>query len=309
MGGRDVAEDQDRREAILRAAVTVFQREGYQGASVRAITEAAGCATGTFYLYFPSKDDCFLALIERLYRLVLDAVVERRAGVERVTDKLWVSIGAVTDVFSRERELAAVVLLQGPGISAGFREHLQRVRIALADLIVEDLREAGMEAWPAACAARALTGALGEVLVWQVADNTTRETFVAAGEEVRRLFWRGFGFPWPATSARLAGTMRMHASLERGGDEPMVDVVKVTQRGDAWEVDLKIREGVYRLDQYPVRVENVPLPPTDLAPAEQERRMAAFVVQQVTQHMRRGSLPPRGTRLDGSTVWERASQA
>jgi AcrR family transcriptional regulator len=203
-------EDGDRREALLRAAVSVFQREGYAGASVRTITEAAGCATGTFYLYFPSKDDCFLALIERLYRRVLDAVVESRAACVSVTDKLWASIGAVTRVFSEERELAAVVLLQGPGISAGFRDHLQRVRVTLADLIVQDLREAGMAPWPSACAARALTGALGEVLVWQVGDETSRETFLAAGDEVRALFWRGFGFDRPMTATEQADTIRMN---------------------------------------------------------------------------------------------------
>jgi AcrR family transcriptional regulator len=188
-----LGEETERRESILRAAVGVFRREGYAGASVRAITEAAGCATGTFYLYFPSKDDCFLALIERLYRLVLDAVVESRASEPTVAAKLWASIGAVARVFSEERDLAEVVLLQGPGISAHFRDHLQRVRVTLADLIVEDLEEAGLEPWSAACAARALTGALGEVLVWQVAADGNAASVLAAGEEVRALFWRGFG--------------------------------------------------------------------------------------------------------------------
>jgi AcrR family transcriptional regulator len=188
-----MGEEGDRREALLRAAVQVFVRDGYAGASVRAVTDAAGCATGTFYLYFPSKDDCFLALIDRLYRRVLDAVVAARATAPGVADKLWASIGAVTRVFSEERDLASVVLLQGPGISAEFRERLQQVRVTLANLIVQDLREAGIPEWTAECAARALTGALGEVLVWQVGEHSTREQFLAAGDEVRRLFWRGFG--------------------------------------------------------------------------------------------------------------------
>jgi AcrR family transcriptional regulator len=153
----------DRREALLRAAVTVFHREGYQGATVRQITEAAGCATGTFYRYFPSKDDCFLALIDRLYRRVLETVVAARKTATVATDKL------------------------------------QQVRVTLADLIVQDLREAGLEPWPAACAARALTGAFGEVLVWQVASGTDEQTFRRALGEVRQLFWRGVGFAPPVS--------------------------------------------------------------------------------------------------------------
>lgn len=187
----------DRREALMRAAVSVFSRDGYGGASIRAITEAAGCATGTFYLYFPSKEDLFAALIERLYEVVLQAVAQARSTAVGPAAKLWVSIGAVTHVFADERELAALVLLQAPGASARFREQLERIRDTLATLIVQDLEEVGLARWPAECAARSLTGALGEVLVWQVAGRRPRADLLAAGEEVRRLIWRGLGLSPP----------------------------------------------------------------------------------------------------------------
>ncbi|MCL8208803.1 MAG: hypothetical protein K6V97_12140 [Actinomycetia bacterium] len=83
----------------------------------------------------------------------------------------------------------------------------------------------------------------------------------------------------------------------------MVEVRTIVERGDAWEIELAIREGVYRLDRYPVRVEEVPAPPAGWDEAAQKRQIAAFVVDRVARHMRRGSLPPRGTRLDGSAVW------
>lgn len=83
----------------------------------------------------------------------------------------------------------------------------------------------------------------------------------------------------------------------------MVEVRTIIERGDAWEVELAIREGVYRLDRYPVRVEDVPAAPAGWDDRARERHVAAFVVDQVSRHMRRGSLPPRGTRLDGSGVW------
>lgn len=185
----------NRREDLLNAAVRVFLHHGYSGASVRQITDAAGCATGTFYLYFPSKEDCFQALIDRLYEAVLTAVVEARASEHDVLAKLWVSIGAARTVFADERDLASVVLLQGPGAAPAFRDRLQRVRLTLAELIAEDLIEAGMDGWSAQCAARTLAGALGEVMVWQAGERASRDQFLAAGTEVRTLFWRGCGFP------------------------------------------------------------------------------------------------------------------
>lgn len=84
----------------------------------------------------------------------------------------------------------------------------------------------------------------------------------------------------------------------------MVELLSLEQREDAWEATLRIREGVYRLDRYPVIIEHVPTPPPDWDAARQREHLAAYVREAVTRHFRRGSLPPRGTRLDGSAVWE-----
>lgn len=87
----------------------------------------------------------------------------------------------------------------------------------------------------------------------------------------------------------------------------MVEVREIQPQGETWAVDLKVFDGVYRLDRYPVRVEDVPLPPEGLSEDRQRELMGRFVVKRVTHHMRRGSLPPRGTRLDGGQVWQEMS--
>ncbi len=83
----------------------------------------------------------------------------------------------------------------------------------------------------------------------------------------------------------------------------MLKVVKMTPEGENWEVELSVYDGVYQMDRYPVRVERVPLAPDGLDAAAQHDRMTQFVLTEVMRHMRRGSLPPRGTRLDGRAVW------
>jgi len=47
----------ERRHQILRAALEVFGRKGYHGATIHEIAGAAGLAEGTIYLYFPSKQE------------------------------------------------------------------------------------------------------------------------------------------------------------------------------------------------------------------------------------------------------------
>jgi AcrR family transcriptional regulator len=47
----------ERRGQILRAALDVFGRKGFHGATIREIASAAGLAEGTIYLYFQNKQD------------------------------------------------------------------------------------------------------------------------------------------------------------------------------------------------------------------------------------------------------------
>ncbi len=54
---------QRRQEQILTAALTVFSQKGYTAATIPEIAKLAGLATGTIYLYFPSKRELFVSVI------------------------------------------------------------------------------------------------------------------------------------------------------------------------------------------------------------------------------------------------------
>ena len=68
------------RQRLLEAAESVFAELGYHDASIVKITEAAGIAQGTFYLYFASKEEIFEELVRDLNRRVRHAMA---AGAER----------------------------------------------------------------------------------------------------------------------------------------------------------------------------------------------------------------------------------
>ena len=55
-----------RQEQILAAARKLFKEKGYDGTTIADIVKEAGVAQGTFYLYFSSKRDAFLALSQQL---------------------------------------------------------------------------------------------------------------------------------------------------------------------------------------------------------------------------------------------------
>jgi AcrR family transcriptional regulator len=56
-----------RQEQILEAAKEVFSRKGYAAATVAEIAKLAGIAIGTLYLYYPSKRELFVAVIQDFY--------------------------------------------------------------------------------------------------------------------------------------------------------------------------------------------------------------------------------------------------
>jgi AcrR family transcriptional regulator len=57
------------RDRILKAASKVFAAEGFAGATIDAIGQAAGFTKGAVYSNFGSKDELFLALLDREFEL------------------------------------------------------------------------------------------------------------------------------------------------------------------------------------------------------------------------------------------------
>ena len=55
-----------RRGQILKAALEIFTQKGYTAATIPEIAKEAGVATGTIYLYYPSKRELFIAVIKSL---------------------------------------------------------------------------------------------------------------------------------------------------------------------------------------------------------------------------------------------------
>jgi AcrR family transcriptional regulator len=85
-GGRELkARGLETRRRLLDAAERVFGELGFYDASIVKITEAAGVAQGTFYLYFSSKQQIFEELVRDLNARVRHAMQESAAkGGDRI---------------------------------------------------------------------------------------------------------------------------------------------------------------------------------------------------------------------------------
>jgi AcrR family transcriptional regulator len=154
-GGRELSDRGARtRTRIIEAAEQVFADAGYHEASIVKITEAAGVAQGTFYLYFESKKQVFDELVRDLNRRVRHAMKEASLqGTTRLESELMGF--AAYFRFTAEHKALYRIIRQAEFVSPEMlRHHYDR----LSRGYVEALREA---------AARGEIGAVDpEVTAW-----------------------------------------------------------------------------------------------------------------------------------------------
>jgi TetR/AcrR family transcriptional regulator len=103
------------REAILEAALEVFSSQGFRGATLEQIAEAAGLSKPNLLYYFPSKEVVHSTLLAGLLDTWLDPLREMDAAgdpVEEILGYVRRKLDLSRD-FPRESRLFANEILQG----------------------------------------------------------------------------------------------------------------------------------------------------------------------------------------------------
>ena len=90
----------DRLSRILRAATTVIAREGYQRASMRAVSKAAEVSLAGLYHYFVGKEQMLFLIQFRTFSSLLGNLREKLHGVAAPREQLRVMIRAHVGYFA-----------------------------------------------------------------------------------------------------------------------------------------------------------------------------------------------------------------
>jgi len=185
----------DKRELILRAAITQFARRGFFQAQVADVAREAGVAAGTVYLYFENKDDLLISIFEQTMR---DAIDEARRALEGVADPVErlrrlarVHLGRL----GQDRDLAVVFqveLRQSTKFMERFSSTLLQDYLQAIGEAIAEAQTAGLfrrEVSPS-LAAKMLYGALDEMATnWILSRRRYR--LAAQADEVVDLFVHG----------------------------------------------------------------------------------------------------------------------
>jgi AcrR family transcriptional regulator len=138
-------EDREARTAILQGFERLLQEQAFDDISVADILPASGISRATFYFYFASKDDAFLALLDEFTGALVTRFeeilgdVERRRSPDLLRQDIaaWLTIAPPDSVIGRT---AIEEWPRRPELRHGFVAAQSRMAQALGKAIDADRR-------------------------------------------------------------------------------------------------------------------------------------------------------------------------
>ncbi|MEP7147348.1 MAG: TetR/AcrR family transcriptional regulator [Acidobacteriota bacterium] len=185
----------DKREAILRAATSVFAEKGFFNSKVADIAKAAGVADGTVYLYFKNKDDVLHSIFDRAMGEFIADGRRELATLDKPEDKLRRIAELHLERLGADRNMAIVFQVELRGSikfmqefsAAGFSEYLDIIRATIDEGQNRGVFRSDLK--PIVCA-KMFYGALDEMVTnWILSSKSY--PLAPMAEEVLKIFFGG----------------------------------------------------------------------------------------------------------------------
>jgi AcrR family transcriptional regulator len=123
------------RERLITTAAELFRRQGYAQTGVNQIIREANATSGSFYHFFPAKEDLLLAVVNHLAE-IFEVEIFDAAG-KRSDDPLE-ELFAILDLYRLQlREGDFTFVSPMAGLSAEVSENHPEVRSRLAEIFAE----------------------------------------------------------------------------------------------------------------------------------------------------------------------------
>ncbi len=133
---------EEQRERILDAATRVFASEGFDGATSERIAELSGVGRPSVYQIFGSKNDVFIAAVDRALTRLLDRIRVSLGSTENLRGRKQArsNISAYFDMVTGEPELLRMLLLADSSGDASTRESAKAIRQRMKDAVAGYIR-------------------------------------------------------------------------------------------------------------------------------------------------------------------------
>ncbi|CAM4279852.1 TetR/AcrR family transcriptional regulator [Saccharibacillus endophyticus] len=179
----------EKHEAILDSAFEIFGQKGFYETKISDITEHAGIAKGTMYLYFKSKEELFIAVTRRDWETFLRNLSYRVKQADGLLPKLR-QVAEHHLEYYYERKSHGKIFFHAPNNDSELMKMMHGFLTRYMAIVKDVLEEAGMP--DPDFYAKAFIGMLDRLKMDILFEGEfTREELELRVDQTVRLFLRG----------------------------------------------------------------------------------------------------------------------
>jgi AcrR family transcriptional regulator len=123
--------ERNQRQRLIASLIHIVAEHGYNDTTITRIIEGASVASRTFYKYFDSVEECYLAAFDSAAGLLGERLAEAYGSQDEWPLRVRASLAALLDFFAASPELGRLCLVEpfvaGPAISRHYREAVERL--------------------------------------------------------------------------------------------------------------------------------------------------------------------------------------
>ena len=183
---------------ILDAARKVFAEKGFAGTTMEEIAERSGLAKGTLYLYFPSKQDIYIATLKRGFAGVVEHTRAAMAAAGSLRAKIKAFVETRFEALDRDRDFLRIYYAEFGNLAhtgcsnPGLRELYERQLKNLEEMLRVAVEAGEMRPLPVDAAAVALYETTRGWL-WRMLLIGSPRTPQEDIEVLTDILWKGIG--------------------------------------------------------------------------------------------------------------------
>jgi AcrR family transcriptional regulator len=182
----------ERRAQLLGVARRLFARDGYRGASMESIAEAAGVTKPVLYQHFSSKRALYSALLANDLGRLTGELEAAFSQAESNEERLRRGFGAYLDFVDRHEDAFRLLFTEALGLDADFQRQVAEFRRWVAGRVATIIAaEAGLDALRARALAAAIVGMAEGAAGWWLDERRPLDAGELA-DELAGLAWKGF---------------------------------------------------------------------------------------------------------------------
>lgn len=168
-----------RKEEIIKAASNLFSQKSYHDVTMDQIAEKVGVAKGTIYLYFESKENLYLGILEHTFETI-ESILEREIAKEDpAPQKLKKILRLIFQFYFQNMDVLRILTRDETRLIREhfeFTEHWRHRRIKLYRKVLEKgIKEGSFRSANTELMALIIFGLVGSVMFFYPTDKNAGE--------------------------------------------------------------------------------------------------------------------------------------